>query len=398
MTRKIIKNYVAFMFLDSLAISFFFGTYQLFLTQKGLSLLEINLLNCCFMFSSFLLEIPTGAIADFLGRKRSVIIGLWFYSISFLIYFLSDNFWQFLLAEIIGAFAVSCISGALEALVVDSLNHHGYKDGLENVFRKTEVKRLAVILGVIAGSFLGQIDLSLPWLFSCLAFGLLAVSANYFFKEEYFVKPEKIKFNFEPIKKIAKESVLYGLNNRRLIVVVSFSTILAFSVQAINMYWPIIFKNNFSVPIKYMGFIFTGIILFSYLGSQFSKFWQGKINNKKNAIFLSQSITIIGILGCFFLTNLSLFFVFFFFHEFGRGLFEPLNRAYINENIDSKNRATVLSFESMITRAGAGLGLVSSGLTANNFGILNSWLISSLVLFAGILIFWLKSRKATSHN
>ena len=133
MTRKIIKNYVAFMFFDSLAISFFFGTYQLFLTQKGLSLLEINLLNCCFMFSSFLLEIPTGAIADFLGRKRSVIIGLWFYSISFLIYFLSDNFWQFLLAEIIGAFAVSCISGALEALVVDSLNYHGYKDGLEIV-------------------------------------------------------------------------------------------------------------------------------------------------------------------------------------------------------------------------------------------------------------------------
>ena len=92
MKYKIIRNYATFVTLEGLAISFFFTTYQLFLQEKGLSLSEINLLNCGFMVASFLFEILTDAITDFFGRKRSVIIGLWLFSLSFLIYFLSDNF------------------------------------------------------------------------------------------------------------------------------------------------------------------------------------------------------------------------------------------------------------------------------------------------------------------
>ncbi|PKM91734.1 hypothetical protein CVU82_00825 [Candidatus Falkowbacteria bacterium HGW-Falkowbacteria-1] len=391
MTKKIIRNYATFMLLEGLALSFFFGTYQLFLLEKGLSLLEINLLNCGFMIANFLLEIPTGAIADFFGRKRSVIIGLWIYALSFFLYFLSQNFWQFLVAEIIGAVAITCISGALEALVVDSLNHYGYDGKLETIFRRGEIRSLGVIVGAVIGSFVGQINLAWPWLLSSLAYVFLAIASNYFFYEDYFIKPEKIKFGLEPMKKIAKESIVYGLKNRPLMFVVAFSAILSLAVQPVNMYWPIAFKNIFDVQTKYMGLIFAAIVISAYVGSQFSKVWQKKIKCQKNAIFFSQIITLLGILGACFFSRLPLFLAFFLIHEFGRGLFNPLSRAYINENIESKNRATVLSFESMVVKAGAGAGLILSGLIADNFGILNSWLISALILVIGIFIFWRKN-------
>ena len=173
---------------------------------------------------------------------------------------------------------------------------------------------------------------------------------------------------------------------------VSFAAILAFSFQAVNMYWPIVFKENFDLPVKYMGFIFAGVVLSTYGASQLSKWWQSRISCEKKAIFFSQIFTLLGLIGCYFFLDLSSFLVFFLLHEAGRGLFNPLYRSYVNKSIDDKNRATVLSFESMIVKGGAGLGLIVSGFLADSLGILNTWLIVSLILALGIICFWFKNK------
>jgi len=380
------------MLFQGLAISFFFSIYQLFLVEKGLSLLEINLINGCFMLANFLFEIPTGVIADFFGRKRSVIIGLWLYSFSFLIYFLSDYFWQFLVAEIIGALAATCISGALESLVVDALNLEGGQNLSNRLFRKAEIRSIGVLIGVIIGSYVGQFNLAWPWMLSVIAFSLLALLSNFLFiKDEGQIKESK-GGRLIAVKKIAQDSIFYGFKNKRLMSIVSFAAILSFSVQPINMYWPILFKDNFNVPVKFMGFIFAASILIIYGASQLSGLWQKRIKCEKKAIFFSQVFTILGIFGCYYFLDLSLFIVSFLIHESGRGLFNPLYRSYVNRSINDKNRATVLSFESMLTKAGAGLGLIFSGLIADNFGILNSWFINAVILIMGISWFLFKNK------
>lgn len=390
--KKIIRNYQVFMLFQGLAISFFFGTYQLFLVQKGLSLLEINLLNCCFMVANFLLEIPTGAIADFFGRKRSVIIGLWIYAFSFLVYFFSDCFWQFLIAEILGALAATCVSGALESLAVDEIYEKGEKSDSDLLFRKAEIRGFGVLIGVIIGSYVGGFNLALPWALSALAFALLALLTKFLFNETKLPRPKEKGLQFLAIRQIVQDSISYGLKNKRLMLMVSFAAILAFSFQAVNMYWPIVFKNNFSLPIKYMGLIFAGIVLSTYGASQFSKWWQKRVGCEKKAIFFSQIFTLLGLIGCYFFHDLSWFIVSFLLHEGGRGLFSPLYRSYVNKSIDDKNRATILSFESMIVKGGAGLGLIASGFLADSIGILNTWLIASLILALGIICFWFKNK------
>jgi predicted MFS family arabinose efflux permease len=159
------------------------------------------------------------------------------------------------------------------------------------------------------------------------------------------------------------------------------------------MYWPIIFNDYFSVDVEFMGFIFSGITIFIFLGSQFSGFWQKLFCCEKRAMIFSQLITSLALIGCFAFAKLPFFLSFFLIHEFGRGLLKPLLKAYINNNIDNDNRATLLSLESMIARAGAGLGLIFSGLIADSFGIMFSWLVSAIILFIIIFIFWQEAKK-----
>jgi MFS family permease len=391
MKTKIIRVYYLFMLLQGLAISCFFATSSLFLVEKGLSLLEINLLNASYMLAYLFFEIPTGVNADYFGKKRSILFGLWIFVFSFLIYYLSNHFWQFLVAEILGALAFTCISGALEGLVIEKLEEENYSGTLTNVFRKAEIRAVGVIIGANLGSIIGQFDLSWPWLMSSLSFAVLAIISSLYLPSDLKDSSLKLKFSFLPLKQIAQESISYSLKNRRFIYMVIFSAILFFSIQPLNMYWTIILKDTYFIEVKYMGLIFSFIVIFIYLGSQFSIWWQKRFKCPKKAIYLSQIITAISLIFASLLSPLYLFLIFFMFHEFGRGLFKPLSRAYVNGSIVDKNRSTVLSFESMIVKSGGALGLIFSGFIANNWGILNSWIINGIILFIAILIFYRKN-------
>lgn len=391
-TKLIIRNFTIFSLLNGLGMSFFFGTYQLFLLSKGFDLLEMNLINLSFMVFVFLFEVPTGLIADFFGRKVSVIVGLCLYSLSFFWYFLAGSFWQCLGAEIVGALAATCISGALDALVVDSLKSVNYTGSIIRVFSRGEISQLSVIIGSTLGGLAASKNLAWPWFLSGVSFAVLAVVSIFLFKEVNFSASEETKKNIKSFKNLFNSSMKDCFKNKQLMLIALFSALMAFSLQAINMYWPLALKENFDLSPKMSGLFFSLICVALFLGSQFSKLWTKKIICQKRAIFFSQIITLVGIVACILLPNFYLFSFFLLFHEFGRGVFKPLYKTYVNSLINSENRATMLSFESMISKIGAGLGLLFSGLIAKSFGIISSWVMSAVILGLGIFIFWIRQK------
>jgi MFS family permease len=395
--KLIIRNFTIFSLLNGLGMSFFFGTYQLFLLSKGFDLLEMNLINLSFMVFVFLFEVPTGLIADFFGRKVSVIVGLCLYSLSFFWYFLAGSFWQCLGAEIVGALAATCISGALDALVVDSLKSVNYTGSINRVFSRGEISQLSVVVGAFLGGLVAEKNLAWPWFLSGVSFAVLAVVSIFLFKEVNFSASEETKKNIKSFKNLFNSSMKDCFKNKQLMLIALFSALMAFSLQAINMYWPLVLKESFNFSPKVTGLFFSLICVALYLGAQFSKLWTRKIICQKRAIFFSQIITLVGILACALIPNFYFFAFFLLFHEFGRGLFKPMYKTYVNSLINSENRATVLSFESMISKIGAGAGLLFSGLIAKSFGITSSWVVSAVILGLGIFIFWFsqKNKKTT---
>lgn len=388
MPKKIIKTYVAFSFLLSLSHAFFFATYQLFLLSHGLNLLEINIVNMFFMGSVFLLEVPTGAFADVFGRKKSIVLGCFAMALSMLVYFLGDNFWIFILAELIGALGLTFLSGALEAWVVDALAYHGYDGELSSVFRReVYATQIGIICGSVLGGYLGERNLAWPWLASAISTVAVGIFAWRVLQEKQSVR-KHFAFSFQPLLRTIRDSVRFGYQKKSVWFVVLFGMILAFSVQGMNMQWPVIFQETYGFSTSSLGWLFAAISALTMLGGQLSKFFAQRVRHEKNAIVLSQVVTAIGIIGASLMFGLVPTLSLFLLHEMGRGMLGPLKQAYLNHRIPSEQRATILSFDSMIGKAGAFLGLLGSGYLAESAGIPASWFASGCLLAVGVLVFY----------
>lgn len=387
MPKKIIKTYVTLSFLLSLAHAFFFATYQVFLFSRGMDYLQMNIINMFFMAGVFLLEVPTGAFADVLGRKKSVVAGCFVLSLSFLVYFVSHSFWIFVLAEILGAGGFAFISGAMEAWAVDSLKFHNFNGSLEHVFkRESQFDQAGILLGSVIGGYVGNINIAYPWLMCSIGCFLVGIYAMFVLKESYFVK-KKLELSLRPFVNVARDSMSYGIRHKAIFYLVGFTLIFNFTLQGFNMQWPFVFKDNYGFSVSGLGWMFAITSLMIMLGSQFSTWLAGKVKHEKVSMIASQSVTAAGMILASTMFGLVPVMIGFMVHEFGRGLFKPLKSAYLNRRIPDKKRATVISFESMVTKLGAFAGLLVSGYLAKKYSISLSWLVSGIVLAVSVVIF-----------
>ncbi len=92
-----------------------------FYESNGLSMKDIMILQAVYSIAIVVLEVPSGYLADVIGRKKTLIIGAVFGVFGFTTYSLSFGFMGFLVAEIILGIGQSCISGADSAMLYDSL-------------------------------------------------------------------------------------------------------------------------------------------------------------------------------------------------------------------------------------------------------------------------------------
>jgi MFS family permease len=121
----------------------------------GIALSRILLLNAWFMLWNFLLELPTGTVADRFGRRVSLALGTGLGAVATLIYVSAPRFEVFLLAEIVFALAFTLCSGADEALLYDSLGSaEAAAERAPRAFARLESCKLA---GIVAGALLGSL-------------------------------------------------------------------------------------------------------------------------------------------------------------------------------------------------------------------------------------------------
>ncbi len=119
-----------------------------------LSFVQIFALQTWFMLMCFLMEVPTGAVADRFGRKVSVACGGFLLAAASLLYGSVPHLAVFVAAEALFAVAITLISGADEALAYDSLLACGREAEASRVMSRLEAAKLA---GILAGALLGAV-------------------------------------------------------------------------------------------------------------------------------------------------------------------------------------------------------------------------------------------------
>jgi len=132
----------------------------LFWQDNGLDMFEVYLLQGLFAVSVVVLEVPTGMVADRLGKRTSLLAACVVLFVSLVGYAMGTNFWQFLIAEIGTAIGAALLSGADTALLYDSLKRLGREDEytlLEGKARGLQMASFA--LSNLLGGFIGDYDL-----------------------------------------------------------------------------------------------------------------------------------------------------------------------------------------------------------------------------------------------
>lgn len=340
-----VRRYYIFMFLKDFA--FFSAVLVPFYTLWGhVNLFQIQLLQSWFMFWQFLLDIPTGVIADHLGRKYVLIAGAVIDAVGSLLYGSIPNFTIFLLGEFLMAVAISLINGADNALLYDALDEQGRLGELKAVTGKSSsINLFGMFLSAPIGSLIAtKFGLNVPMLMTALPLLLAAIVAITINEPKLHRKQQK-----EDLLAIAKNGIKFFYNHKTLRLLAFDGIIVASSAYFIVwLYQPLLQKIH--IPIFFFGFI-TPILVGSEMlvSANFRKIERWFGSSKKylamSAIIIALAFIITGIFPS--IITILLFVI--FAGGFGYTRINLMS-AYMNKFIPSEQRATILSTISMLRR------------------------------------------------
>lgn len=127
------KNiYINYFYLSLSSLNFSSAIWVVYMISKGMNLLQVGIAEALLHITMFITEIPTGLLADIIGRKVLRLISVILSIISTIIMITSDSFFLFCIAFIITGLGFALDSGCGEALIYDSLKLVGQ----ENEYKK----------------------------------------------------------------------------------------------------------------------------------------------------------------------------------------------------------------------------------------------------------------------
>ncbi|WP_458109484.1 MFS transporter [Arthrobacter sp. R3-55] len=357
--RKIQRVYLTLTLGNTIAASFIWGINTLFLLDAGLSNLEAFAANAFFTAGMVLFEIPTGVIADGWGRRISFLLGTITLAVSTYLYFVlwqvSAPFWMWAVVSVLLGLGFTFFSGAVEAWLVDALRYSGYDGGLESVLGRGQmVQGVAMLAGSVAGGVIAQAtSLGVPFL---LRVGVLAAmfAVAFALMHDVGFTPERSTHPLRATRAVLTASIENGVKNppvRYVMLAAPFSAGVGIYVfYALQPY----LLNLFGDPRAYS---IAGLAAAIVAGSQILGGWLApharRLFHRRTSVLVFGALAgaaILLILG--FTSNFWAALALLALWGVMNSAAMPVRQAYINDMIPSKQRATVLSFDSLMGSSG----------------------------------------------
>ena len=378
------RVYLTLTLLTTFAASFIWGVNTLFLLDAGLSNAEAFAANAFFSAGQVLFEIPTGVIADTRGRRFSFLLGAATLLLATLLYL---YMWQteapfvgWALASILLGLGFTFFSGATEAWLVDALVATGFTGNLESVFGRAQaVGGAAMLVGSVTGGVVAQLtSLGVPYLLRAAFLGVTLVVAFRFMHDIGFT-PDRGANPVKAVRTVWNGALDGGLRNppvRWLMLAAPFTTGVGFYVfYAIQPYLLQLYgdPNAYSIA-GLAAALFAGV---SMIGGLLVP-WARRLFRRRTTALLLGLLADIVILV---LIGVSSSFVFVIavltISSILSSIERPLRQSFINGVIPSAQRATVLSFDSLMGSAGGVVIQPVLGRAADIYGYGASYVIAA---------------------
>ena len=389
------RVYLLLTLLTTLAASFIWGVNTLFLLDAGLSNTEAFAANAFFSIGMVIFEVPTGVVADTRGRRFSFMLGAFTLLLSTLAYLLMWQIeapfigWAF--ASILLGLGFTFFSGATEAWLVDALSATGFEGNLETVFgRGQTIAGVAMLGGSVVGGIVAQMsNLGVPYVLRAIMLGVALLAAFWFMKDLGFKAKTDISTR-EAVRDIARGSIDGGLRNRpvRWMMLaapftggVAFYAFYAMQPYLLELYGD---PNAYSIA----GLAAAIVAGAQIVGGLSVPIVRRFFRLRTNAIFLAvalesvilAAIAVVGFnmdeLG---MTAFYLAIALLVMWALVSAIARPIRQAFLNGIIASEQRATVLSFDSLMGSVGGAVAQPVLGRVADVSGYAASYMVSGAI-------------------
>jgi MFS family permease len=383
-SRTVRRTYYVLTAGNTLAASLIWGINTIFLLDAGLTNFEAFAANACFTAGMVLFEIPTGVVADRWGRRASFLCGTLTLAATTGLYVLlwqlhSGFAWWAIVSALLGL-GFTFFSGATEAWLVDALTATRFEGQLEGVFARGQVVMGAMTLGgSVAGGFLAQLtNLGVPYVARTAVLLAMFVLALIMMHDLGFTPSRGDRLLVE-VKKIMNRSVEHGLKVpavRAIMLAGMFS-----GGVGIYVYYALQphLLNLWGNPKAYgiAGLVAALVAGAQIIGGLLTPWIRRAFKRRTSALLILEALAVavlalIGLIGNFWVVVVLI--TLWGLVGFAGG---PIRQAYLNGMIPSQERATILSFDSLINSTGGIVAQPLLGKSADVWGYQVSYLLSA---------------------
>ncbi len=405
LAKKIERTYLTLLFCNTLAASLIWGINTIFLLDAGLSNFEAFAANAFFTAGMVIFEIPTGVVADVWGRRVSYLLGTLSLAAATLLYYLLWHmhapFWQWAVVSILLGLGFTFFSGAVEAWLVDAMNFAKYKGHLETVFGRGQmVSGVAMLGGSVAGGVIAQAtNLGVPFILRGIILVLMFIIAWRTMRDIGF-KPEAKARPLVAVRRVLKASVDNGLRNppvRWMMIAAPFTAGVGFyTFYALQPFLLNLYGNNKAYGIAGLAaaIVAGSQILGGYSAPKIKNLFRLRTSALIAGVLVSAaSLALIGLTHNFWVALVLLVVWGLIF-----AAAMPIRQTYLNKLIPSQQRATVLSFDSLMGSSGGVVIQPVLGRAADVWSYGTSYVIGAGFQLMAVPFMLLSRRQNTSAD
>ena len=333
----------------------------IYFRDLGFSFFKISVITAAFGISMFLFETPTGAFADSISRKYSVILGFVLTGVAVSLMPLFTSFYATLILWVLTGIGMTFVSGAEEAWVIDNLNRVDRKDLHQEYFIKSSSLAAfgAVFAPIIGAIIVKSHPISSLWYVFGFGFLLSAIILSVFAKELY--KPEKVSF-IETIKQTfdnSKKGLKFTFAHKIIFLLTLGGIFLSLMALGNDGWQP--FLVSLSMPRYALGIMFSVSAAIMMITPFLSKlFVKMKVKNVLAVTTLIRMLLLFSILLIYPPFYLIAAIICVLDDGFG-SLKNPLLQTYFHRFIPDNIRATVVSVGSMLAKIIGALSSLAAG-------------------------------------
>jgi MFS family permease len=379
------RRYFAVWWVYSFGGGFLFGVYPLFLRARGLNQLQMNSVLATYFMVTFLTDVPTGAFADALGRRRSFMLGCSLRTVAFIVYFFAYRYPMFLLGETIDGFGTTFCNGAIDAWGVDALDQAGFQGLKDRLFsRISQLTNVGYMTSAVIGAYVAGRNIAWPWLLGAAGYSVAGtVGALLMSDGSRKETPLDLAGMVAEVGQRISNGLRAGFGRRSVLLLSLAYGVLFAAWSPYWLEWPQFFNDTYAIGIWIVGWLYSLFTIARMAGAEAMI----RIGGNENIRPQRLSILAAGSAALMFSAGAvghrpSMVLPILAALNFCWGSLMPLEQSWFNEQLGAAERATLLSFNTTFATLGGSIGLLAGGVIADRAGIQATWQFGGLLSLA----------------